>query len=176
MMKILKNATLAMAVTFGLSSTAQAALFEDVNPTTFNIIIDWFGTPFTEEVPGLPVAYDFNLSLLEYSGTGSEQTGFYLDFGGTRLTTGSSACDSAGGNFIGGCDLISANTPDGTRLFSNLSAGTYDLGFYDSETPEFGRLVLQFSKVAPVPVPAAGLLLLGALGGLGLARRRAKRS
>ena len=175
-MKTLRNIASAAAVTLGLSGTANAALFEDVNLTTFNVIIDWFGTPFTEELTPLPVAYDFNVSLLEFSGSGSDQVGYFFDFGGTRLSTSTTACDPAGGNFVGGCDVVTGTTPIGTTLFSGLSAGTYDLGCYYGGTPEFGRLVLQFSKVAPVPLPAAGFLLLGALGGLGLARRRAKRA
>lgn len=50
--------------------------------------------------------------------------------------------------------------------------GTYDLFFYaDGQSNSLGGLLDNVSITA-VPVPAAGLLLLGALGGLGLMRRR----
>lgn len=175
-MTFLKNIAAAAALTFGLSGAAQAVTFDQIDPTTFTFTVSWNSTPFTEELAPLGVAYDFDLSLVNYTGTGNQQTGFYMDFGGNRLTTQTNACDAAGGNYVGGCNLITASMPAGTSLFSGLSAGVYNFGFYDSATPVSGELTFQFKKVAPVPVPAAGLLLLTALGGFGLARRRKTRS
>jgi len=42
--------------------------------------------------------------------------------------------------------------------------------------PDIGQANVSFSSTTIVPLPAAGFLMLGALGGLGLARRRKKAS
>lgn len=58
------------------------------------------------------------------------------------------------------------------------SPGTYTSTFYDQKKSgefkikDISHVTLYVSNLAPVPLPAAGLLLLGALGGLGLMRRR----
>ena len=57
---------------------------------------------------------------------------------------------------------------DGTESFG--PDGVFDFRF--NMAREFGVTVTA-DVVAPVPLPAAGLLLLGALGALGMARRRA---
>lgn len=78
---------------------------------------------------------------------------------------------AAGGGIIGGVDL-----DDGETLFvsfsDNGSLGTGEeasVGF--AVTGELRDQTLP--DVAPIPLPASGLLLVGALGGIGLMRRKA---
>ncbi len=61
---------------------------------------------------------------------------------------------------------------DGVHLPVHAAQGYYDLFFRaDGQSNSYGGLLDNVSITA-VPVPAAGLLLLGAIGGLGLVRRR----
>lgn len=80
---------------------------------------------------------------------------------------------------IGGVDVnaVDATRPFATDYFNYNAAadGLYDfeLVYYEDNTNHAG---VEFKSggevVAPVPLPAGGLLLLAALGGLGFARRR----
>jgi len=149
---------------------AFAASFIPQSTTSFNVEFQWSGTPFTNETVVVPMGYDYTLSLVSYFGSGSDQSGYYFDVDGIRLTnSNTSACVSG---FGGNCDLIGASTAPGA-LFENLTAGTsWQLGVYESETPTFGKVTFNISKVAVVPVPAAGFLLLGALAGCAALRKR----
>lgn len=55
---------------------------------------------------------------------------------------------------------------DGIEIVGITPGGTRNIGW--------GIDNINFTEVAPVPLPAAGFLLLGALGGLGMMRRRQK--
>lgn len=177
-MNILKSTVLAIALACGASGAAQAVSFTPLTfdatgvATSFNVEFAWNGTPYNE-LSTFAVAYDFDLSLVSYSGTGNDQSGYILD-DGTRLTTGSTACNSSSNPVIntGGCDLIKASSTPGV-LFSGLSAGTYTLGVFDSATPVNGSVVFNVTQaVAPIPLPASALLLLAGLGGLVSMRRK----
>ena len=59
----------------------------------------------------------------------------------------------------------------GTSIFSNVSAGTYTFSIDGRSGPAGSAYDIAISAV---PIPATGLLLFGALGGLGLVRRKRK--
>jgi hypothetical protein len=59
-----------------------------------------------------------------------------------------------------------------TGEFFVKTAGTYNLDFRAEGTSDSYGGFIDNVSVAPVPVPAAGLLLVGALGGLAALRRR----
>ncbi|SNR88525.1 VPLPA-CTERM sorting domain-containing protein [Puniceibacterium sediminis] len=142
--------------------------------TTTPFIFTWSSVPYSHsEVFTIGANEVGSLSLLSYSGVGpTEASGFIFLNGSTRLTTDTTACNGAGGVFFGGCNIIQSTTPDGTILFSGLGAGTYTLGVYERRIPSSGTLA--FNLDATVPLPAAGLLLLGAIGGAAALRKRRK--
>lgn len=59
-----------------------------------------------------------------------------------------------------------------TAIFMDLAAGSYRIGFYEDETPVEGSAAFTIVSASAVPLPAGGALLLAALGGAGLFRRR----
>tara|TARA_R110002095_G_scaffold169339_1_gene147023 strand:+ start:339 stop:872 length:534 start_codon:yes stop_codon:yes gene_type:complete len=174
-MSILRNSALAGAVVVGMAQAAAATTTFGFDGTNSTLTFDWVSTPYSEEisftVPSFP-AGTFDLLLGDYSGVGGQQTGFYVDLDGIRLTNNTGACNSAAWANAGACNLVVASEADGSVLLSGLTAGVYSFGVYDSATPVSGSLTFVFDNVSSVPVPAAGGLLLGALGLLGLRRRR----
>ena len=140
---------------------------------------DWDSTPFSAYFD-FTVDRDFRLSLVRYGAdnvvSSTEHSGFIVDFfdGGstTRLTTDKN-CGSAAGMLAGTCNWVTSSGTDaaqpGDTLFANLAAGDYRLGFFDSENPSSGYAEF---NVSPVPLPAAGFMLMGAFGGFAFLRRR----
>jgi hypothetical protein len=132
---------------------------------------------------GVTETFDF----LTFSGTGTTgltPRGFMvkavLAFSSPSISVTGMATGSAfllAGRIIGGnltWDSITPQNvvlPDGSEVAFNFGGGQ---GIFLSERVTTSASVegLNIVQPAPVPVPAAGLLLAGALGGLALARRR----
>ena len=107
-----------------------------------------------------------------------------LEEGGPRYTEQGSFCDNVNvlAEIRGKCSLIGGEfnenplvtyRPDssGNTPIMTLAAGTYYIGLYESESPERGGASF---RIVEVPLPAGGLLLLTALGGAAMVRRRRK--
>lgn len=178
-MNFLKTTAIALATTIGLGGAAHATpVFDFQAPNITTMTFSWTSTPYSEVFTFDPFngRFDFDLVLVDYSGTGSQQTGFFIDSALGRLTTNTTACNSSSvAIFSGGCNLITGTTPNGSVLFSDLAGGSYTFGVYDSATPVSGSLTFGLIKgdaIAPIPLPAGGALLLGALGLLGWRARR----
>jgi hypothetical protein len=90
---------------------------------------------------------------------GSPDTYNYIDFwlGGVLVETVQGA--GSGANLANPYASISA-----------INGGTFDTVVFRSN----GQNAFEFGSLSSVPLPAGGLLLLGALGGLGALRRRKK--
>lgn len=123
------------------------------------------------------------LVMTGYDGpaTGDEATAFMLhDAFGNELTAEYPYCTAGRipAEIRGNCNLASndpvtpftAYVADGSTIVT-AGPGTYYLGFYEGN--DFSNGTLSFT-VSAVPVPAGGLMLLGALGGLAVLRRRRK--
>ncbi|WP_425102236.1 VPLPA-CTERM sorting domain-containing protein [Tropicibacter sp. S64] len=155
-----------------------------------NVIFDWTSNPasgyakFTSDTT-------FNIYLASYTDpTPGQLTGFIiLQDGGTRYTTQHTACNNT--NVLlpirGKCNLVTndpgasltSHLPTTATPYITLAAGTYYLGGYDGNdaagTVEFQITEGAYQEISPVPLPAGGLLLAGALGGIAALRRRKAR-
>lgn len=85
-----------------------------------------------------------------------------------------SLLDSMGGlvdseEFI--TNVTSLTTSD-SDIFMNIAAGSYSLIVDGSVGTQTNKKALYDLKISAIPLPLPGLLLLGGLGGLALARRR----
>ena len=140
------------------------------------------GTPASGFVK-FSVTHTFDLIFENYvPESGVETTGFILyDTEGTYYATGAD-CSGASLKAVAGicgtmagekseADPVASFTPDKDNPIFRLSAGTYYIGFYEDDRP--GRGGASFRTVE-VPLPAGGLLLLTALGGAAMIRRRRK--
>ena len=138
------------------------------------------GTPFFAYLD-MNVSREFSLVLEDYqpTNTGSAQSFFsILNLGTNSFVTTASTCSSTlaaingyNCNPVNGTNGSAGNPPP--IAFSGLEAGNYRISFYESGDPDS---VQADFRVSAVPLPAAGFLLFGALGGLAAMRRRKKAS
>lgn len=168
-MLTLKTSFYALVAAAALAVPASAT-------TTINVQAGSYGTETATLVPGGSVLYTFTFvpdSLLT----------FYFSF---SVSGFAEDIANASYGFLDGAQYSFGNIQENGPLFAGtggLSFTTdqeFTIGFYDGIQNALGTTltyVVTNADVAPVPVPAAGLLLAGAVGGLGLAaRRRAKRA
>ena len=135
-----------------------------------------FGVFFTDADPATVYSFDFFNSSAT-TATFGVSVGTLLQFaskffGGVTVAwgTGDSVflAQASGG-------AADPSRTQGFSIFTNLSAGETDtltLTFGDPQAPGKGQPGLQMNVAAVVPLPAGGLLLLGALGGIAALRRR----
>ncbi|MBU2960046.1 VPLPA-CTERM sorting domain-containing protein [Citreicella sp. C3M06] len=154
-----------------------------------NVTFNWADIPYTGYVT-ITSDSAFSLYLSDYSGgTNTDELSGYVLINqttSTRLTNDVTWCGKTrtAEAIRGSCNLISNDAsipyekimPDTVTAAYNLSAGSYLLGVYDGNDPE-GSVSFQASEIgyqeiiSPVPLPAGGMLLLGALGGMAARRR-----
>lgn len=178
--KVTKTKTLlaAGAVALGMATSASAitvtsGMSVDITPNVnnaFEIIFDWPNAP-DDGITTLPIAFDFDLTVEDRSGM-NPLIGYYVtDPNGNRLEDSTSTTCS-GMTGVVQCNLLFQGQPTPTTLFSNLTAGTYTFGVIADTVQNTGSITFGITKVSEVPLPAGGLLLLTALGGIAATRRR----
>lgn len=167
--------------------------------TTIDVDFNWTATPSTQflnftitEVTDLfftdYVSGDSIVSTLNFNQS-SEISLDLLDavngVAASRLNETDTPCANATAPISGGCQLITSATSTGgstgdadrpdwlTPLFDNLAAGSYRLGFFESNQPLSGSASFAITtapSVSAVPVPAAlplfgtGLAIMGFIG------------
>lgn len=173
-----------------VSDSAFVGQNQLATPGRANIEFDWRGTsPNFLAYSQFTTTHDFSLTFQDYSpeedlaGTNNQRSGFQLYLGAFGSTTtaiaGGDTCGSDVSSAFGSTDCVFVTGADNTgTLFTTpptnyglFAAGTYVLMFSEGNNPNNGSAEFLISSV---PVPAAGLLLLGALGGFGALRRRKK--
>lgn len=175
-MSSFKKIALAGALALGTATTAQAVTFTDnVNDSftfTFNIGKD--NAADAIEATGLfGIAFDFDLTIEGVTGDNALVGFFVEDAAGNRVDTAAMDSSCADGSPLGAdCELVFSSQNSGLFLAGDLDAGQYNFGIFNLTGQQDGTITFGVSKVAPVPLPAAGLMLMGALGALGLKRRR----
>ena len=160
----LKNLACAAVLALSSATTAQAVTFtENVNDSfTFTFDLPAGGE---EETGEFGIAFDFFLTIDSVTGD-NPLLGYFVDGPDGRLTN-ETTCSGFGG--VGNCDLVFASEPDGGRILGTLPAGLYNFGIFAGTVGSEATITF---GVAKVPLPAGGLLLMGALGAIGLKRRR----
>lgn len=170
----------AAVTTDGVSGVAHGDVVLGVNPVSSLVTeytFDFSDNPSSQYVE-FTTAQSFSVALVSFDDFrtgGSDVTGYILErVGGTRLTTDTGFCGGALAfsgpecNLIADADATGGSTGLATKdaaspvtLFSDLAAGTWRLGIFDSNTPDPGQAVF---RVSEVPVPAGALMLVSALG------------
>jgi len=167
---------------------AVATSLNSVNPMEGQITFTWEEAPFSA-YQDFSVSNNFSLYFTNYQTDRdpNARSGFTLDaldsdgMVTARYTDDTGFCEGAELSEVAGtCNLITgingdsdSNEPDPylTSALFDLESGDYRLGLYESDYPYEGSAEFTISAV---PLPAGGVLLLTALGGMGLARRKRK--
>jgi len=198
-MSVITKSVLAATFAFGLSTAAQSATIDNAAnwqgdiDTGMQIAFDFANTVNVQDDSGVKndlqtspftISGDFTLSII--GNTGGTDIGFFVeDAAGNKLSTtiapdAVSTCSGFGA--VQDCDLIFAGSVLPQTLFSDSStgatefaAGGYNIGIFGATAPDTGTITFELTKVAAVPLPAGGLLLLTALGG-GMAMRRRRKA
>ncbi len=180
------SATGAQALTTiatGIAGGASVPLTSTVGDTT-TVSFAWSSAPASGFLH-FSTTNDFSLSFAAYSSVNpAHQMGLTLVDASTNtaLLTDSTACAAAPlAQISEECALVGNNAISfkvGDTLLASVAAGTYYIGYYESASPANGSAAFTITEVASstseVPLPAGGLLLVGALGGLAALRRRKK--
>ncbi len=171
-------------LTGGNTPTNNITMGVDPDGNEADFDFTWDDTPFSGYIT-FSSNRAFDLFFENYIPNNAQQrqySGFVLrDSDGNFLQTGeanSTGCNDAAFAIIAGpCNLVTGQNGEGnfikpdtdSPLFAGLSAGTYTLGIDETNYPVGGSADF---RVSAVPLPAGGLLLLTALGGVGALRRR----
>ena len=143
-----------------------AGYFEFTLATTGKLTFDSF--VIDAATGGSPVS-----GLILYRGTDSSVASADYLADSTTNCSGSTVARIAGSN--GSCDLFSERAPGSPdELFgpTELTAGDYTIGVYDSGDPTDATAEFTVTDLTAVPLPASALLLGGLFGGLAWRARR----
>ncbi len=175
-------------------TTPTTGTFLDTGATSATIDFSWSGLDGT----GTAAAGYFDFTVANFTQLNFNSyapTGTVNQFSGLSLidtTSGSSIVISAASEgagcysaplaaIVGSCNRITDTTTTGLvkpaitpgKSIYVFAPGSYRIGIYETYLPTSGSA--QF-ELEVLPVPAAGLLLAGAMGGLALRSRRKKKA